>query len=445
MRETGPVATEDEPWDAPFAEGRPVDAVVRIPGSKSVTNRAVLLAAVADGPTVVRRPLVARDTRLMLDAVQALGAEVAETEGPDDGADGAPAASWQITPRPLRGPASVDCGLAGTVMRFVPPVAALATGSVRFDGDPRARERPTAPLLHALRALGATVADDGRGTLPFTVWGTGGLAGGEVTVDAAASSQFVSGLLLAGSRFDKGLLVHARDATVPSLPHVDMTVSMLAARGVPVEQPAPGSWRIEPAVPRGGQVVVEPDVSNAFPFAAAALATGGQVRIPGFPVASPYQPDTEVRELLERLGAQVHDQDGQLVVDGAGGIHGVADLDLHRLGELVPVVAVLAALADSDTRITGVAHLRGHETDRLHALEVELGRLGCDVRQTPDGLVINPRPMTGTTLQTHHDHRLATAWAVVGLAVPGVRVIDVGTTAKTMPDFVRTWTGMLTA
>ena len=424
--------TMTELWDAPAA-GRPVDAVVRVPGSKSVTNRALVLAALADSTTVLRGPLAARDTALMAAALRSMGTRVEDT-GPD----------WTVRPGALHGPATVDCGLAGTVMRFVPPVAATADGPVTFDGDERARLRPMGPLLTALRRLGVHVRDDGTGHLPFTVRG-GDVRGGEVSVDASGSSQFVSGLLLAGCRYARGLRVVDVGPVLPSAPHVAMTLAMLEACGVPAGPAGDRAWMVEPAAPRGGERVVEPDVSNALPFAAAALATGGRTRIAGFPLRSRLQPVAEFRALLEALGARLSDDADGLLVDGSGGLRGTGELDLSAVGELVPVVAALAALAPGRTTIRGVAHLRGHETDRLRALATELGRLGGAVTETADGLDIGAATLHGGLFETYDDHRLATAAAVLGLAIPGIRVVDVATTGKTMPGFVAQWLEMLAA
>jgi 3-phosphoshikimate 1-carboxyvinyltransferase len=327
-------------------------------------------------------------------------------------------------------------------MRFLPPVAALATGHVRFDGDPRARERPMGPLIAALRELGVSLDDGGRAALPFTVHGRGAVPGGVARVDASGSSQFVSALLLSGCRYDEGVDVRSVGGTLPSQPHLDMTVAMLAATGVPVEQPEPGRWVVPHGRPRAGRLAAEPDVSNALPFAAAALVTGGRVRIVGWPTGSAFQPEQQARTLLAALGARLEVEDGALTIDGSPGIHGV-DADLSAVGEMAPVLAAVAAVAEGPTTIRGVAHLRGHETDRLAALAKEINGLGGDVEELPDGLLIRPRPLHGGVFGTYADHRLATAGAVLGLVVPGVRVEDVATTGKTLPGFVERWTGML--
>ena len=416
-------------WAAPVASSA-VDADLRVPGSKSITNRALLLAALADAPSTVRRPLRARDSLLMADALRALGAQV-----DDAGAD------WAVTPGRLRGPATIDCGLAGNVMRFVPPVAVLADGDVDFDGDPRARERPMGPMLEALRSLGGTIDDGGRNALPFTVRGRGAMPGGTVEIDASSSSQFVSALLLAAARYDDGVTLHHVGKPVPSLPHIDMTVAMLRERGVEVDDSDPNTWRVAPGSIKAVEVEIEPDLSNAAPFLAAGLVTGGRVRILGWP-DSTTQPGDRLREIFALMGAHIRIDSEGLTLRGPESIAGV-DLDLHDVGELTPVIAAVATLACEPSYLRGVAHIRGHETDRLAALATELQSLGSDVRETEDGLVIVPRPLLGAPFRTYDDHRMAHAGAVLGLVVPGIQVENVATTRKTLPDFVGMWTSML--
>ncbi|NEA24088.1 3-phosphoshikimate 1-carboxyvinyltransferase, partial [Actinomadura bangladeshensis] len=340
-------------WSAPVAHA-PVDATVPLPGSKSMTNRALVLAALAAGPGRVVRPLRSRDTDLMAAALRALGTGITE-----DGDD------WAVVPGGLRGPASVDTGLAGTVMRFLPPVAALASGEVSVDGDPRARERPMGPIITALRALGAAIDDGGRGALPFTVRGTGSVNGGEVVIDASGSSQLVSGLLLAAPRFEKGVDVRHEGPPVPSAAHLAMTVEMLREAGAAVEAEE-NAWRVAPGPLRGREWAIEPDLSNSAQFLSAALVTGGRVTVPDWP-AETTQPGDALRGLLTAMGAEVTHGPGGLTVRGRGGFAGLT-ADLHEVGELTPVLAALCALADSPSRLTGIAHLRGHETDRLAAL-----------------------------------------------------------------------------
>ncbi|GAA2215864.1 3-phosphoshikimate 1-carboxyvinyltransferase [Nonomuraea monospora] len=453
-------------WPAPTATA-PVTATVPLPGSKSVTNRALLLAALADGPGVVRQALRSRDADLMVAALRALGTTLTPMRESSAGVD------WQVTPGPIRGGGHVDVGLAGTVMRFVPPVAALADGPVSFDGDPHARKRPMGPILDALRSLGARIDND---ALPFTI--SGPLSGGEVTLDASGSSQFVSGLLLAAARFEKGITIRHVGPPVPSLPHIEMTVEMLRAVGVRVDAGERDVWRVEPGPIAARDMTVEPDLSNAAPFLAAALVTGGTVTIPAWPLRTTQAGDA-LRDLLTTMGATVTRTPGlaapgadsagpaasgltgpgasdptgpgtadlvpgtaDLVVTGTGRVSGI-DADLRDVGELTPTIAALAALASTPSRIRGVAHLRGHETDRLAALATEINRLGGDAEETEDGLIIRPRPLHGGTFHSYDDHRMATAGAVIGLAVPEVRVENIATTAKTLPEFVQMWTAML--
>ncbi|MET0740067.1 MAG: 3-phosphoshikimate 1-carboxyvinyltransferase [Candidatus Nanopelagicales bacterium] len=416
-------------WPSPRAT-RPIDATVRVPGSKSLTARLLVVASLGEGPARLRRPLRARDTELMAESLRRLGATVEDIDGTD----------WSLFPGELDADTSVDCGLAGTVMRFVPPVAALTNHAVRFDGDPRARERPIAALLDALHDLGIDVGDDGRGALPFVVRGKGRVRGGPVSVDASASSQFLSGLLLAGCRYDDGIDVRAV-GSVPSLPHVDMTVAVLRNAGVEVDDSLPGRWRVSPGVPSVDDVTVEPDLSNAAAFLAAAAATGGRVRIPEWPEAT-SQPGDQLRAILPAMGCEVSLAADGLTVQGPTTLRAV-DLDLSAAGELTPVIAALCALAESTSTLRGIAHLRGHETDRLRALRTELTSLGGDVTETEDGLVIRPRPLHGGTMHSYADHRMAQAAAVLGLLVDGIQIDDVATTSKTLPGFVGMWTRML--
>ncbi|CAL9331287.1 3-phosphoshikimate 1-carboxyvinyltransferase [Actinosynnema sp. ALI-1.44] len=416
-------------WSAPTADG-PVHATVPVPGSKSITNRALVLAALADGPSALHAPLRSRDTHLMVAALRSLGVEI--TDGPDG--------SWLVTPLPMHGPAAVDCGLAGTVMRFLPPAAALAVGEVVFDGDEHARVRPMGTILGALRALGADVDGD---ALPFTLHGKGGLPGGQVTIDASASSQFVSGLLLSGARYESGVTVVHDGKPVPSLPHIEMTVAMLREAGVTVDDSTPNEWRVEPGPIAARTYAIEPDLSNAMPFLAAAAVTGGEVTIPGWPAAT-TQPGAAVKDILERFGCAVVVDGRGLTVRGPDRLTGV-DLDLRDESELTPTVVALAALAEGRTRVRGVAHIRGHETDRIAALAAEVNRLGGDAEETEDGLVVTPAPLHGGVWKAYADHRMATAGAIIGLVVEGVAVDDIGSTTKTIPDFPGMWASMLGA
>ena len=415
------------PWTAPSATG-PVSATVRLPGSKSMTARALVLSALATGPSTLHHPLRARDTELMAGALRGLGTYASTTNDQ----------RWLIRPRPLVGPAHVDVGLAGTVMRFLPPVAGLADGPVTFDGDPRARARPLGPLVSALRAVGVDIEGD---ALPLTVRGTGRVPGGEVTLDASASSQFVSGLLLAGAAFERGIVVRHVGPPVPSAPHLRMTVQMLQAAGAAVDDATRDVWVVEPGRLSGRSWNIEPDLSGAAPFLAAALVTGGSVTVAGWPTTT-TQPGDLLRGLLTVMGGECSVGTDGLTMRGTGRIHGL-DADLSEASELTMVLVALAALADSPSRFTGIAHIRGHETDRLGALTRELTALGADITELPDGLAIKPRPLRGTRFETYDDHRMAHAAAVLGLAVPGIELTDVGCTSKTMPDFPALWTAMV--
>ena len=409
---------------------------MELPGSKSLTNRYLVLAALASGTSHLRRPLRSRDTMLMAAALRSLGASVTDLPGSDRDCD-----DWLIAPASLSGATSVHCGLAGTVMRFLPPVAALADGPVAFDSDAHARNRPMAAFIDALRTLGARINDDGRGTLPFTVQGAGRMPGGPVTLDASASSQFISALLLAGPRFEQGVTVQHEGKPIPSEPHIQMTVEVLRDCGVVVDDSEANTWRVEPSPIRPLDVEVEPDLSNAAAFLAAAVVTGGTVRVPGWPQHTTQAGDA-IRNIFDAMGADVLLERSGLTVTGNGQISGL-DVDLHDAGELSPVVVAVAALAASPSRIRGIAHLRGHETDRLAALSAEINALGGSVQETEDGLLIKPKPLRGGLFQTYDDHRMAMAAAVIGLRVPGVVIENVETTAKTLPEFAARWTRMV--
>jgi 3-phosphoshikimate 1-carboxyvinyltransferase len=419
-------------WPAPLATN-PVQATVSVPGSKSQTNRALVLAALAtpQGSSTVTGALRSRDTDLMIGALHTLGVAL-------DGSGTELSVSGAIAPAPS---ATIDCGLAGTVLRFLPPVAALSSQTVTFDGDEQARSRPIAVLLDALRSLGVEIDGD---SLPFSVRGAGSVTGGTVEIDASASSQFVSGLLLSGTAFTDGLTIVHTGESVPSAPHVAMTVSMLRDAGVDVDDTQANVWRVAPGPIAPRHWAIEPDLSNAVPFLAAAVVSGGVVRLTGWPRVS-TQPADAIIAILEKLGSVVRQSDTYLEVHGSDRGYNGFDVDLHEVGELTPAVAVLAALAkeDSVSRLSGVAHLRGHETDRLAALSAEINGLGGHCEETPDGLLIAAQPLGGGVWRSYADHRMATAGAIVGLAVDGVEVEDIATTAKTLPNFPQMWADML--
>lgn len=422
-----------DPWPAPRAH-RTLDAVVPLPGSKSVTNRMLVLAALADGRSTVRRPLRSRDTELMAAALRGLGVDVTDTPDGDWVVDGV---AGPLQPRTTQ----VDVGNAGTVARFLPPVATLALGDLRFDGDPRVRERPLGPLLHALRELGADL--DGVDALPVVVRGRGSLPGGTVRLDASQSSQLVSGLLLAAPRFDRGVTVIHQGGRLPSAPHLAMTVEALRAAGATVDDSVAGTWTVSPGSLRARDAAVEPDLSTAAAYLAAPLVAGGSVTVPGWPRGT-SQPGAVLPELLAAMGARVSRTDDSVTVSSGDALRGI-DADLSDAPELTTVLTALAALADGPSRFTGVAHIRLQETDRLAALAKELNALGGDVRELPDGVEVHPRRLTGGVMHSYDDHRVAMAWAVLGLAVDGVLIEDVATTRKTVPDFVTSWRSMLGA
>jgi 3-phosphoshikimate 1-carboxyvinyltransferase len=444
----------DRAWAPPAATG-PVSAVVRLPASKSITNRALVLAALSDRPAWIANPLRARDTLLAAGGLRAMGSEITDG-GPESEAGwrvaaGQPPAGWRVT---------VDVGNAGTVVRFLPAVAALTLAAVNFGGDERMRQRPVGPILTALRRLGARIEDEGRGAVPFTVVGQGQVRGGAVTLDASGSSQLVSGLLLAAPRFDEGVEIRHEGPPVPSAPHIAMTVRMLRAAGADVTQTRSGGpgareqgggpgrpdrWRVRPGRLDLGAVTVEPDLSNAGPFLAAALVTGGTVSVPGWPRDS-LQAAGPILDVLTRMGARCEVGPDGLTISGTGAVRGI-DADLRDIAELAPVLTAVAALADTPSAFTGLAHTRRHETDRLAALAKEINALGGDITELPDGLEIRPRPLRAHAADgpfcSYDDHRMVMAAAVLGLAVPGIRVAGAQTVAKTFPGFTGVWADML--
>lgn len=443
--ESEPLVADDGPWPAPIATA-PLAARLQIPGSKSLTNRELVLSALASEPSLLRRPLVARDTELMVTALEQLGTGFEHVDGSGRFGD-----DLRVTPvTRLEGGVSIDCGLAGTVMRFLPPVAALALGPVAFDGDPSARRRPMRTTIEALTALGVEVRDDHRGSLPFSLYGTGRVRGGKLRIDASASSQFVSGLLLAAPRFARGLTLTHTGERLPSVPHIDMTVAALRGRGVDAERTDERTWHVPHAVIEPVELTIEPDLSNAEPFLVAAIVAGGTVTIDDWP-ASTTQVGAKLAGLLPRFGADVRLDGGAFtvrvdrgIVDGAE-VPGV-DLDLGEAGELAPNLAALCGLCSTPSRLRGIGHLRGHETDRLTALAAELAKIGATVDEHDDGLDIDPAPAgerRAAEWRAYEDHRMATSGAIVGLAIDGVTVDDIGSTSKTLPEFPALWAELL--
>lgn len=441
--------TEPAVWQAPHARG-PLTSTIPLPGSKSLTGRELILAALAEGPGTLHAPLHSRDTWLMAEALRALGITIEEVQS----ATNAYGPDLRITPADeLIGSTSIACGLAGTVMRFMPAVAALGLGPVSFDGDPYARKRPMRPVLEALRALGADISDDGRGALPFTVHGGGSLRGGRVEVDASLSSQFVSGLLLAAPHFEQGVHVVHVGERLPSVPHIEMTLEALRQRGVVAETVAPNEWRVQPGPIKATRLTIEPDLSNAAPFLAASLAAGGSISVPNWPTSTTQVGD-QLRTLLAAFGATVstaQDDNTQTVTVQSSGLLSGVDLHVPEAGELAPTLVGLAALAAHGagtgdglaSRITGIGHIRHHETDRIAALVTEINKLGGNAVELDDGIAVHPATLHGGTWSAYADHRMATTGAVIGLRIEGVSVDDIESTSKTLPQFVELWEGMV--
>jgi len=429
-------------WPAPFRGDKKVSARVVIPGSKSVTNRALILAAQAQTPSLLKRPLISRDTELMVAGLRAMGVGIKDVQVDGD-------LAWEITPAPLRGPAKVDVGNAGTVMRFLPPLSALAQGDISFDGDPRSYERPLGPVIAALEDLGIEIEHGGRYSLPMVVKSKGEIPGGALTIDASASSQFLSALLLIAPSTRDGIVATHKGGPLPSMPHIDMTVQMLQDFGAEVTfDKSANSWSVSAGALQGLDLIIEPDLSNAAPFLSIAMVCGGSITIADWPEVT-TQPGDQLREILAAMGATItRDNDkGGLTITGGESIKGI-DIDLHDVGELTPAIAALAALADSPSHLRGIGHLRLHETDRLAALTREINSLGGNVVEDETSLHITPhgamgKGLHGGTFHTYEDHRLATAGAVIGLVIPGVEIENVATTRKTLPDFPGLWQSLV--
>ncbi|MEI6868125.1 MAG: 3-phosphoshikimate 1-carboxyvinyltransferase [Actinomycetes bacterium] len=429
-----------EHWPAPFRGLKPVSVTVVIPGSKSVTNRALILAALANSPSTLRKPLHSRDSELMIAGLRALGTKIISLPNGD----------LEISPAKFFGPAAIDVGNAGTVMRFLPPLAALTTGLVHFDGDPRSHERPLGPVIRALEDLGISIEHGSRYSLPLTINGSGKVNGGFLEIDATSSSQFISALLLMAPATEEGITIKHIGSSLPSLPHIEMTIQMLRDFGATVsvtDYRSTGSyqWRVEPGELHGLDLIIEPDLSNAAPFMAAAMICGGEVRITDWPKVT-TQPGDQLRKIFGQMGARIEfaSDSGSnfLSIKGDGAISGI-DVDLHDVGELTPSIAALCALAETPSSLRGIGHLRLHETDRLAALAAEINALGGDVDEEESALHISPAPLHAGIFHSYEDHRLATAGAIIGLRIPGIEVENIATTKKTLPDFPGAWAQLL--
>jgi 3-phosphoshikimate 1-carboxyvinyltransferase len=429
-----------ELWNAPFRGKKPLNAVITIPGSKSATNRALILAALAKTPSLIKTPLFSRDSELMIAGLKSLGIRIEEIPTNDPKVP-----HLKITPAPLMGPSGIDVGNAGTVMRFLPPVAAFAQGIIHFDGDPRSHERPLGPVIKALEDLGTTINHDNRYSLPLTINGSGKLRGGKISIDASASSQFLSALLLIGTNTEEGIHITHTGDHLPSLPHIEMSISMVHEFGGTITTGIDESnhpwWFVAPGELKGLEYQIEPDLSNAAPFIGAAMICGGSVTVRHWPRQTTQAGDA-LRDILSRMGATVELNDAGLTVTGGSEIAGI-DIDLSDVGELTPSIAAIASLATTDSYLRGIGHLRLHETDRLNALATELNALGGDVEEEATALRIFPSELHAGVFHTYEDHRLGTAGAMIGLATEGIEVENIATTRKTLPDFPGLWSEML--
>jgi 3-phosphoshikimate 1-carboxyvinyltransferase len=422
---------EPRRWPAELAipPRGPLDATVRVPGSKSITNRAALCAALAAGESALEGALDSDDTEAMRVALGALGVAIA-VEGD----------VWRVSgcDGRLAAPAApLDARASGTTARFLTAAAALADGPVVIDGAPRMRERPIDDLVAALRALGAGVEILGRAGCPPVRVAGGGLAGGRAAIDARRSSQFVTAVLLAAPYARRDVVLEPVEGVVVSRPYVDLTLQVMGAFGAEAGWDAAGRALHVAAGRRyrARRYAIEPDASAAaYPFAAAAIA-GGTVRVPGVPEGS-LQSDFRLLGILERMGCTVERRGDTVALHGpAGGRLRAVDVDMNELPDAVLALAVVALFAEGTTRIRNVANLRIKETDRLAALESELGKLGARAKAGPDWLEITPGPLRGAAIDTYDDHRMAMSFALAGLRVPGVVIRDPGCVAKTWPSY----------
>ncbi len=417
-------------WHAPTINGA-INSTLEIPGSKSATNRAFVLAALGDKNSIITNPLFARDTNLMLEALEKLGCNVVKKSN-----------SVEISPmKKDHSEISIDVGLAGTVMRFVPPLAALSSGTSHFDGDERARNRPMKTLIESLKKLNVKVIDNHQGKLPFSIISDGQITGGEIEIDASESSQFISALMLVGAKFKNGLTIKHVGQNLPSLPHIEMTIEMLKEVGVKTNQINATTWRIDNQNIYSKNWLVEPDLSNAGPFLAAAMVTKGEIKINDWPLQTTQAGNSWI-EILSLMGANIQLNSKQLILKNESDIKGI-NYNLNNVGELTPVLVAISLFANSKSEFTGISHLRGHETDRLAALVENITAIGGDAKETEDGLIINPKQLHGGVWKAFDDHRMATAGAVIGLKVKDIYVDDISTTSKTLPNFENLWNKMV--
>ncbi|MEU4268474.1 3-phosphoshikimate 1-carboxyvinyltransferase [Streptomyces sp. NPDC026092] len=396
----------------------------RIPGSKSLTNRALLLAAAADGPSALGAPLVSEDTTAFREALRGLGVRT-DTTGDDD--------TWTVhgLGRGPSGTGTVWCADAGTAARFLPPFAATGHGDFGFEGSDQLTARPVAPLAEALRRLGTDVTTAPGGRLPLRVRSSG-LDGGELTVDSSLSSQFLTGLLMAGPLMRTPLTLRVPELV--SRPYIDMTLALMRHFGADVEESTPGVFAVRPTGYRGADLPVEPDASTASYVFAAAAVTGTSVRVAGLGRGS-LQGDLRFTEILARTGARVETTDEATTVTGTGALRGGFSVDMGEISDTFMTLAAIAPLADAPITITGVAHARLKESDRVAAVEGNLRALGIRTETGPDRITVHPGTPAPARIVCHRDHRIAMAFSVLGLRAEGITLDDPGCVAKTFPGF----------
>jgi len=394
---------------------------VRIPGSKSVTARALFLSATAAGTSELLHPLRSDDTEAFAAGLTSLGYPVQLSES-----------SWTVTGSAAgpSGQASVYCRDAGTAARFLPTLAGCGSGRFRFDASEQLRRRPIQPVTDALRKLGAKVSFEGaEDHLPFTI-DTSGLTGGSIEVDAEVSSQFLTGLLMSAPLMRDGLTIHV--PRLVSAPYIEMTVRMMASFGVRVE--TDGTTFAVPAQPYSAQrYEVEPDASTSSYFFAAAALTGNSITVSGLGSGS-LQGDVEFARILQQMGAEVDFGERHITVTGTGQLHGI-DVNMRDVSDTMPTLAAIAPFADGPVRISDVANTRVKECDRLEACAVNLRRLGIQVSTGPDWIEVQPGTPEPALMECFHDHRIAMSFSITGLRTPGITLDDPDCVRKTFPEF----------
>jgi 3-phosphoshikimate 1-carboxyvinyltransferase len=419
VRPTFPAELEVMPLE------RPPDATIRVPGSKSVTNRALIIAALADGNSRIVNPLFSDDSFWLMDALVRLGIDVHA-----DGERGEVYVRGQSGEIYASG-VDLFVGNAGTVARFLPPFLALGRGPFTVDGVPRMRERPVADLVDGMRQLGAEVeyaGEDGR--FPLMIKG-GGIPGGKARVSASKSSQFISGLLMAAPYAQAPVTLHPVGRK--EWPYVGITVALMRAFGVEVDEAANGRFTVAPALYSSREYEVEPDASGASYFMAAAAVTGGRVRIPGLGASSP-QGDLRFAGVLRDMGCRVEIASDFVEVQGPDHLRGV-EVDMNAFSDTMITLSAIAPFAEGPTTIKNVGHTRLQESDRLSAVATELTRLGVKTQTTSSFIRIIPNKIRPGVVRTYGDHRMAMAFAITGLVASGIRIRDPGCVTKTFPGY----------